>query len=93
MRRTLFLSIVLALQAMPVLAQDARVASEAIPAQSLDRSLNALSRQTGLQFVYSAQAAGNPQTRAIPAGLAADDVLTQLLAGTGLRSRPSGERA
>ncbi len=60
---------------------------EAIPAQPLDRSLNSLSRQTGLQFVYSAQAAGNPRTRAIPAGLAPDDVLTQLLSGTGLRHR------
>lgn len=87
MRRTLFLSIMLALQAMPAIAQDTRVASQAIPAQPLDRSLNALSRQTGLQFVYSAQAAGNPQARAIPAGLPADEVLAQLLAGTGLRHR------
>lgn len=87
MRRTLFLSIALALQITPAVAQEARVAVEAIPAQPLDHALNALSRQTGLQFVYSAQIAGNPRTRAIPAGLSADDVLAQLLAGTGLRHR------
>ncbi len=89
MRRTLFLSIALALNtvAVPAIAQDARSAREAIPSQPLDRALNALSRQTGLQFVYSAQATGNPQTPAIPAGLSADAALSQLLAGTGLRYR------
>lgn len=90
MRRTLFLSIALALQATTAtvaVAQEARVAAAAIPAQPLDRALNALSRQTGLQFVYNAQAAGNPQTRAIPAGLPPEQALTQLLAGTGLRHR------
>ncbi|MEJ1097048.1 MULTISPECIES: TonB-dependent receptor [unclassified Pseudoxanthomonas] len=91
MRRTLFLSIALALQAATVTstaaAQEASVATEAIPSQPLDRALNALSRQTGLQFVYSAQAAGNPRTRSIPAGLPAEEVLKQLLAGTGLRYR------
>ncbi|MEL1264849.1 TonB-dependent receptor [Pseudoxanthomonas putridarboris] len=89
MRRILFLSIALALQtaATTANAQETRVATEAIPSQPLDRALNALSRQTGLQFVYSAQAAGNPQTRAIPAGLPPEEVLEQLLDGTGLRYR------
>ncbi|MBU8978020.1 TonB-dependent receptor [Lysobacter sp. MMG2] len=87
MRRLLFLSIALALQATPAIAQQARVAAEAIPSQPLDRALNSLSRQTGLQFVYSEQTAGNPRTRAIPAGLPSDQVLQQLLAGTGLRHR------
>lgn len=91
MRRTLFLSIALALQAATatstVAAQETSVATEAIPSQPLDRALNALSRQTGLQFVYNAQAAGNPRTRAIPAGLPTEEVLRQLLAGTGLRYR------
>jgi TonB-dependent receptor len=91
MRRTLFLSIALALQtataASTAAAQEVSVAAEAIPAQPLDRALNALSRQTGLQFVYNAQAAGNPRTRAIPAGLPTEEVLRQLLAGTGLRHR------
>ena len=90
MRRTLFLSIALALHAtaLPVAAQTATSGvTEAIPSQPLDRSLNALSRNTNLQFIYDAQAAGNPQARAIPAGLPAEEGLKQLLAGTGLRHR------
>ena len=89
MRRILFLSIALALQsaAVTATAQESRVASEAIPAQPLDRALNDLSRQTGLQFVYNAQQAGNPRTRAMPAGLAPQQALEQLLDGTGLRYR------
>jgi len=89
MRRILFLSIALALQsaAVTATAQDTRVASEAIPAQPLDRALNDLSRQTGLQFVYNAQQAGNPRTRAMSAGLAPQQALEQLLDGTGLRYR------
>lgn len=89
MRRILFLSIALALQAATATAtaQETRIATDAIPSQPLDRALNALSRQTGLQFVYSAQTAGNPHTRAIPAGLPPEEVLKQLLAGTGLRYR------
>ncbi|HYG05993.1 MAG TPA: TonB-dependent receptor [Stenotrophomonas sp.] len=90
MRRTLFLSIALALHstALPALAQtSAGTMTEAIAAQPLDRALNALSRHTGLQFIYDAQAAGNPRTRAIPAGLSAEEGLRQLLAGTGLRYR------
>ncbi|MCW4453788.1 TonB-dependent receptor [Flavobacterium sp. MXW15] len=90
MRRILFLSIAVALQtpfAAAVHAQESRVASAAIPAQPLDSALNALSRQTGLQFVYSAQTAGNPQTRAVPAGLPPEQALAQLLAGTSLHHR------
>src|SRR5690606_18876034 len=87
MRRTLVLSIALALAATATAQEAATVAAEAIPAQSLDRALNALSRQTGLQFVYDAQAAGNPATRAVPAGLPAEEALRRLLAGTGLRHR------
>jgi len=89
MRSTLFLSIALALQAatFPALAQTPVVTTEAIPAQPLDRALNALSRRTGLQFIYDAQAAGNPRTRPIAAGLSAEEALRQLLAGTGLRYR------
>ncbi len=89
MRRTLFLSIALALQvtATAAAAEPARVASEAIASQPLDAALNALSRQTGLQFVYNAQSAGNPRTPGVPAGLSADAALSRLLAGTGLRYR------
>ena len=85
MRRLLLLSIALALHATTVPAanaQESRIAIEAMPSQPLDRALNAFSRQTGLQFVYNAQTAGNPQTRAIPAGLPPEQALAQLLAGT-----------
>jgi iron complex outermembrane receptor protein len=89
MRRILFLSITLALQAAAagVSAQETRIATEAIASQPLDRALNSLSRQTGLQFVYTTQATGNPQTQAIPAGLPPEEGLKQMLAGTGLRYR------
>ncbi len=87
MRRTLFLSIALALNPLVATAQQAAPATQAMPAQSLDHALNALSQQTGLQFVYDSAAAGNPHTAAIPAGLSADDALKRLLQGTGLRYR------
>ena len=88
MRRLLVLSIALALQATTVnaIAQQATAATDAIPPQSLDSALNTLSRQTGLQFVYNAQA-GNPRTRAVPAGLSSEQALARLLDGTGLRYR------
>lgn len=89
MRRTLFLSIALALQAAAgtAAAEPARAATQAIAAQPLDSALNALSRQTGLQFVYSAQVAGNPRSPGVQAGLSADAALARLLSGTGLRYR------
>jgi TonB-dependent receptor len=87
MRRTLFLSIALALHAGTAGAQTAPVAVDAIPAQPLARALNTLSRQTGLQFVYAASVAGNPQTRGTRAGAAPEEALRQLLDGTGLRYR------
>ncbi|KAF1695186.1 TonB-dependent receptor [Pseudoxanthomonas jiangsuensis] len=87
MRKILFLSIALALHAGTATAQDRAVASAAIPAQSLDAALDALSRQTGLQFVYAAQVAGQARSRAVPAGLPADEALRRLLDGTGLRHR------
>lgn len=87
MRKTLFLSIALALNTGTVFAQATSPATQAIPAQPLDRALNLLSRQTGLQFVYDAQAAGNPQAGAIAAGLSAEQALQRLLQGTGLRYR------
>ncbi|MDY4294967.1 MULTISPECIES: TonB-dependent receptor [unclassified Xanthomonas] len=87
MRRTLFLSIALALHAGTAGAQTAPIAVEAIPAQPLARALNALSRQTGLQFVYAAGSTGNPQTHGSRAGAAPEQALQQLLDGTGLRYR------
>jgi|UPI0002FC741E TonB-dependent receptor len=87
MRRTLFLSIALALHAGSAGAQTMPVAVDAIPAQPLARALNTLSRQSGLQFVYAAGVAGNPQTRGTRAGAAPEQALQQLLDGTGLRYR------
>jgi len=89
MRCTLFLSIALALQvtATATAAEPTRLAADAIASQPLDMALNALSRQTGLQFVYNAQVAGNPRTPAVPAGLSAEAALDRLLARTGLRYR------
>ena len=89
MRRILFVSIALALQAAATTAtaQQTSIATDAIASQPLDRALNSLSRQTGLQFVYTTQVTGNPQTQAIPAGLPPEEGLKQMLAGTGLRYR------
>ncbi|MBB4126499.1 TonB-dependent receptor [Xanthomonas translucens] len=87
MRRTLFLSIALALHAGTAGAQTTPVAVDAIPAQPLARALNTLSRQSGLQFVYAAGVAGNPQTRGTRAGATPEQALQQLLDGTGLRYR------
>lgn len=87
MRRTLFLSIALALHAGTAGAQTTPVAVDAIPAQPLARALNTLSRQTGLQFVYAASVAGNPQTRGANSGATPEQALQQLLDGTGLRYR------
>lgn len=87
MRRTLFLSIALALHAGTAGAQTTPVAVDAIPAQPLARALNTLSRQSGLQFVYAAGVAGNPQTRGTNAGATPEQALQQLLDGTGLRYR------
>ncbi|CTP82407.1 hypothetical protein XTPLMG730_0022 [Xanthomonas translucens pv. phlei] len=84
MCRTLFLSIALALHAGSARAQTmpVAVAVDAIPAQPLARALNTLSRQSGLQFVYAAGVAGNPQTRGTRAGAAPEQALQQLLDGT-----------
>jgi TonB-dependent receptor len=87
MRKTLFLSIALALQAGAALAEPPQAPTAAIPAQPLDRALNSLSRQTGLQFVYDAGASGNPQVHAVEAGLDATQALQRMLQGTGLRFR------
>ncbi|WP_434026063.1 TonB-dependent receptor [[Pseudomonas] boreopolis] len=87
MRKTLFLSIALALHAGTAFAQATPAATQAIPAQPLDRALNTLSHQTGLQFVYDAHAAGNPQAGAVAPGLSAEQALQRLLQGTGLRYR------
>jgi iron complex outermembrane recepter protein len=57
----------------------------AIPAQPVAQALAAFARQTGLQLVYVSGVVRNQRSRAVPAGLQADEALARLLQGTGLR--------
>jgi iron complex outermembrane receptor protein len=57
----------------------------AIPAQPIAQALAAFARQTGLQLVYVSGVVRNQRSRAVPAGLHADEALARLLQGTGLR--------
>jgi outer membrane receptor protein involved in Fe transport len=56
-----------------------------IPAQSLDRALEALASQTGLELVYVSSVVRDQKSRPVSAGLSAQEALAQLLKGTGLR--------
>ncbi|HEY1313330.1 MAG TPA: TonB-dependent receptor [Steroidobacteraceae bacterium] len=57
----------------------------AIPAQPLPQALGALSRQTGLQFVYVSADVREQKSHAVSAGLDAREALTRMLEGTGLK--------
>jgi hypothetical protein len=57
----------------------------AIPAQPLARALEAYANQTGVQLVYVSGVVRNQTSNAVPAGLRAQEALTRLLKGTGLR--------
>jgi outer membrane receptor protein involved in Fe transport len=59
--------------------------ASAIPAQPLPQALAAFASQTGLQLVYVSEVVGEKNSHAVPAGLPAQEGLTQLLQGTGLR--------
>ena len=78
---------VLLLAAPPILAQS--VASHAltldIPAQPLTQALAAFASRTGLQIVYVSEILANKRSHAVSAGLSANETLTRLLKGTGLR--------
>jgi len=55
-----------------------------IPAQPLDKALEALARQTGLQFLYVSDVVRDQRAHAALAGSSARDALARLLEGTGL---------
>jgi len=56
-----------------------------IPAQPIAQALAAFARQTGLQLVYVSSVIREQKSRAVVAGLQADEALARLLQGTGLR--------
>lgn len=56
-----------------------------IPEQPLARALAALAHQTGLQLVYVSGVVRDQQSRAVSAGMSANEALEQVLEGTGLR--------
>ena len=57
----------------------------AIAPQPLASALDSLAAQTGLQVAYLAGVVTDQQTRGAPAGVTADQALSRLLEGTGLR--------
>jgi iron complex outermembrane recepter protein len=56
-----------------------------IPAQPLDQALTAFGRQTGLQFVYVSGVVRDQRSQAVSAGLGANEALTRMLEGTGIK--------
>jgi iron complex outermembrane receptor protein len=56
-----------------------------ISAEPLAQALQAFARQTGLQLVYVSGVLGDQRSRAVSAGLSANEALTRILQGTGLK--------
>jgi iron complex outermembrane receptor protein len=56
-----------------------------IPAQPLAQALAVFGRQTGLQFVYVSGVVRDQRSRAVSAGLSANEALARLLEGTALK--------
>jgi outer membrane receptor protein involved in Fe transport len=56
-----------------------------IPSMSLAQALEAFARQTGLQVFYVSGVVGDQKTRAVSAGLSANEALARLLEGSGLK--------
>ena len=56
-----------------------------IPSEPLAQALAAFARQTGLQLVYVSGVVRDQRSHAVSAGLSADEALTRMLQGTGLR--------
>ncbi len=61
-----------------------------IPAQRLDRSLNALAQQTGTRILFSTDAAEGRQAAAVQGRMSVAQALQQLLAGSGLQLQRAG---
>ncbi len=59
--------------------------SSDIPSMPLAQALEVFARQTGLQLFYVSGVVGDQKTRAISAGLSAEEALARLLEGTGLK--------
>jgi iron complex outermembrane recepter protein len=66
-------------------ASELNALSADIPAQPLAQAVAAFRRQTGLQLIYVSSVISNQRSQAVPAGLSADEALSHLLQGTGLR--------
>ena len=56
-----------------------------IPAEPLAQALEAFARQTGLQLVYVSGVLRDQRSHAVSAGLGANEALTRMLEGTGLK--------
>jgi outer membrane receptor protein involved in Fe transport len=78
--------------AAPAWAAESATLSTDIPAEPLVRALEAYANQTGLQVVYVSGVVGNQISNGVPAGLRAQEALTRLLKGTGLRFERLTER-
>lgn len=62
-----------------------------IPAQPLDRSLNALASQTGSRILFATDVAQNRQAAALHADMTVEQALQRLVANTGLRAQKSAD--
>jgi outer membrane receptor protein involved in Fe transport len=73
--------------ALPAWAVAQQTAAIDIPAGNLVTALDTLARQTGVQFVYSADQLAGLDTRGAHGNLSAQQALADLLAGTGYHAR------
>src|SRR5450755_289672 len=71
--------------ATQVLASEFPALSADIPAQPLVQALEAFARQTGLQLLYVSDVLRDQSSRAVPAGLGANEALARMLESTGLK--------
>src|SRR5580698_9985104 len=69
---------------IPVRAAESTTLTVGIPVQSLARALEAFAGQTGLQLVYVSEVVKGQKSRAVPAGLSANEALERILEATGL---------
>jgi len=79
--------------ALPAWALAQQTAQIDIPAGNLVTGLDTLARQTGVQFVYSADQLAGLDTRGAHGNLSAQQALSALLAGTGYHARHDGSGA
>ena len=71
--------------AVPVRGAEPATLAVGIPAQSLLRALEAFASQTGLRIVYVSTVVRDQKSHPVSAGVNAQEALTRLLQGTGLR--------